>query len=118
MRRTNKITGFTLVELMIATAFIGSLLLVIALVVMQVTTLYTSGLTIKEVNAVSRTVVRDMQQSIANSDAFALAYAAKTQQLLGITTVFGNVAVGQAVKNARLFCEMMGIAIWLIYLTR
>ena len=74
MRRTNKITGFTLVELMIATAFIGSLLLVIALVVMQVTTLYTSGLTIKEVNAVSRTVVRDMQQSIANSDAFALAY--------------------------------------------
>ena len=74
MRQTNKTTGFTLVELMIATAFIGSLLLVIALVIMQVTTLYTSGLTIKEVNSVSRTVVRDMQLSVSNSDVFALAY--------------------------------------------
>jgi purine nucleosidase len=46
---------------------------------------------------------------IGVDDAFALAYAARTQHLLGITTVFGNVAVGQAVKNARLFCEKMGI---------
>lgn len=46
---------------------------------------------------------------IGVDDAFALAYAARTQRLLGITTVFGNVAVGQAVKNARLFCEKMGI---------
>ncbi|MGP4131219.1 nucleoside hydrolase [Pantoea tagorei] len=36
---------------------------------------------------------------IGVDDAFALAYAARTQRLLGITTVFGNVAVGQAVKK-------------------
>ncbi|ADU71089.1 nucleoside hydrolase [Pantoea sp. At-9b] len=54
-----------------------------------------------------RTLIFDTD--IGVDDAFALAYAARTQKLLGITTVFGNVAVGQAVKNARLFCEKMGI---------
>lgn len=46
---------------------------------------------------------------IGVDDAFALLYAARTQRLLGITTVFGNVEVGQAVKNARLFCSKMQI---------
>lgn len=46
---------------------------------------------------------------IGVDDAFALAYAAKTQQVLGITTVFGNVPVGQAVKNAKLFSQQIGL---------
>ncbi|QHM73357.1 Non-specific ribonucleoside hydrolase RihC [Mixta intestinalis] len=46
-----------------------------------------------------------LDTDIGVDDAFALAYAANTQRLLGITTVFGNVAVEQAVKNARLFCH-------------
>ena len=54
-----------------------------------------------------RTLIFDTD--IGVDDAFALAYAARTQKLLGITTVFGNVPVGQAVKNARLFCEKMAI---------
>ncbi|MEZ3500821.1 nucleoside hydrolase [Pantoea sp. KPR_PJ] len=54
-----------------------------------------------------RTLIFDTD--IGVDDAFALAFAARTQRLLGITTVFGNVAVGQAVKNARLFCEKMQI---------
>ncbi|WP_426607682.1 nucleoside hydrolase [Pantoea anthophila] len=54
-----------------------------------------------------RTLIFDTD--IGVDDAFALAYAARTQHLLGITTVFGNVAVGQAVKNARLFCQKMAI---------
>nr|WP_217268044.1 nucleoside hydrolase [Pantoea ananatis] len=56
-----------------------------------------------------RTVILDTD--IGVDDAFALAYAARTQHLLGITTVFGNVAVGQAVKNARLFCHKMAIEV-------
>ncbi|BAN98755.1 hypothetical protein E05_39890 [Plautia stali symbiont] len=55
-----------------------------------------------------RTLIFDTD--IGVDDAFALAYAARTQRLLGITTVFGNVAVGQAVKNARLFCAKMNIS--------
>ena len=54
-----------------------------------------------------RTLIFDTD--IGVDDAFALACAARTQHLLGITTVFGNVAVGQAVKNARLFCQKMAI---------
>ncbi|MFV9670543.1 nucleoside hydrolase [Pantoea sp. KXB25] len=54
-----------------------------------------------------RTLIFDTD--IGVDDAFALAYAARTQHLLGITTVFGNVPVGQAVKNARLFCGKMAI---------
>lgn len=46
---------------------------------------------------------------IGVDDAFALAYAAKTQNILGITTVFGNVPVGQAVKNAKLFAHQIGL---------
>lgn len=46
---------------------------------------------------------------IGVDDAFALAYAAKTQTILGITAVFGNVPVGQAVKNARLFSQQIGL---------
>ncbi|WP_158780460.1 nucleoside hydrolase [Pantoea sp. BAV 3049] len=46
---------------------------------------------------------------IGVDDAFALAYASKTQDILGITTVFGNVAVGQAVKNAKLFSRQIGL---------
>lgn len=46
---------------------------------------------------------------IGVDDAFALAYAAKTQTILGITTVFGNVPVGQAVKNAKLFSQLIGL---------
>ncbi len=74
MHQSSKKGGFTLIELMLSMAFIGSLLLVIAAVVMQVTSIYNRGLTIKEVNAVSRVLVRDMQQSIMNSEVFALRY--------------------------------------------
>lgn len=50
-----------------------------------------------------------LDTDIGVDDAFALAYAARTQRLLGITTVFGNVTVDQAVKNARLFCQKMAV---------
>lgn len=48
---------------------------------------------------------------IGVDDAFALAYAAKSVDILGITTVFGNVPVEQAVKNARLFSQKIGLKI-------
>lgn len=46
---------------------------------------------------------------IGVDDAFALAYAAKSCDILGITCVFGNVAVEQAVRNARLFSHKIGL---------
>ncbi len=46
---------------------------------------------------------------IGVDDAFALAYAAQTQHILGITTVFGNVPVSQAVKNAKVFSREIAL---------
>lgn len=73
-RRHHKRQGFTLIELMLAMGFVGSLLVMIALIIMQIMGLYNRGLTIKEVNQVSRTVVRDMQQSISSVDAFTVRF--------------------------------------------
>lgn len=66
--------GFTLIELMLGIGFVGSLLVLIALIIIQIMGLYNKGLTLKEVNEVSRVVVRDMQQSITSADAFRLQY--------------------------------------------
>lgn len=46
---------------------------------------------------------------IGVDDAFAIAYAAGYLDIIGITTVFGNVPVEQAVKNAKLFCEKINL---------
>lgn len=46
---------------------------------------------------------------IGVDDAFALAYAAQSVDILGITTVFGNVPVAQAVSNARLFSQKINL---------
>lgn len=46
---------------------------------------------------------------IGVDDAFALAYATKCVDIIGITTVFGNVAIDQVVSNARLFSQKIGL---------
>ncbi|MTD28160.1 nucleoside hydrolase [Erwinia sorbitola] len=46
---------------------------------------------------------------IGVDDAFALAYAAKCADIIGITAVFGNVPVEQVVSNARLFSQKIGL---------
>jgi prepilin-type N-terminal cleavage/methylation domain-containing protein len=67
MNQNKQTSGFTLVELVIAMAFIGILLMAIALTSIQLITLYNKGLTLKQVNAATRVVVQDMQANIANA---------------------------------------------------
>ncbi len=59
--------GFTVVELMIAMAFISLLLLAIILTVMQVGAIYNKGVTMKSVNQAGRIVVADMKRAIGES---------------------------------------------------
>lgn len=59
--------GFTIIEITIAMAFIATLLISVMLVGMQLMTLYNKGVTIRDVNAVIRHTVRDMQDSIAGT---------------------------------------------------
>ncbi len=64
----NRNKGFTLVELMIAMAFVSMLLLAIAFVVLRISGIYNKGVTIKAVNQAGRTIVDDMKKTIAASD--------------------------------------------------
>lgn len=57
--------GFTLVELMLAMAFIGILLLAIAMTIIQVGVLYNKGLTMKEVSQSSRSITNDVTRTAA-----------------------------------------------------
>lgn len=59
--------GFTLIELMLAMSFISILLLAIAMTIIQVGSLYNKGLTIKELNQVSRDIGADVQKGVASA---------------------------------------------------
>ena len=68
--------GFTLVELMLAMAFIGVLLVAVATTTQHMMRLYNKGSTLREINTVARTVVRDLQQSVGSASPFAVGYYA------------------------------------------
>jgi type II secretory pathway pseudopilin PulG len=70
--------GFTLIELMLSVGFIGFLLITIALTIIQIMGLYNKGLTLKEVDSVSRVIVRDMQQGISGASMFTVRYEDET----------------------------------------
>lgn len=67
------IKAFTAVELIIALAFISSLLLVIALTVLQMSNLYNRGLTIKAVSQAGTTVSDNLKDSIQAAMPFSVA---------------------------------------------
>lgn len=66
--------GFTLVELMVAMAFVSMLLLAIAFVVIQITGIYNRGVTIKAVNQAGRSIVEDMKRAIGASSPDSIVY--------------------------------------------
>lgn len=59
--------GFTIVELMLAMSFVSMLLLAIAMTTIQISQIYTRGITLREVNQAARTVVDDMQRTVGES---------------------------------------------------
>lgn len=63
----NKQRGFTIVELMIAVAFISVLLVLIAISTMYVSNIFTKGITLRTVNQAGRLVIDDMRRSVAES---------------------------------------------------
>jgi len=64
--------GFTIVELMIAMAFISLLLLAIAGAVIQIAAIHNKGLTMKSVNQSGRIIVADMKRTIGESQPFGI----------------------------------------------
>lgn len=62
--------GFTLVELLLSMAFIAVLLLAIAITVMQISSSYNRGMTVKDVNQAGRLVSEDIRYNVSSSSAF------------------------------------------------
>jgi type II secretory pathway pseudopilin PulG len=69
-RVDNQKHGFTIIELMLAMAFVSALLLAIAMTVIQIGNIYNSGITYKDVNQVGGTISNELQRSIAVSTPF------------------------------------------------
>lgn len=72
MNQDKKHTGFTLIELMLAMAFVSMLLLAITMTVIQMSNIFNRGLTLKDVNISGRTMVDSIQDTIASSSPFDL----------------------------------------------
>ena len=70
VNRSNKEQGFTLIELILAMAFLSVLLLAIAMTVIQIGNTYNRGVTLKDVNQAGRSIVSDLQRSIGESAPF------------------------------------------------
>lgn len=64
--------GFTIIELMLAMGFVSLLLLAIAMLTIHMSNVYTSGITLKEVNQSGLAVSEDIQRTIASSVPFSL----------------------------------------------
>lgn len=72
MTHDKQTAGFTLIELMLAMAFVAGLLLVIAGTTIQMMGTYAKGLTIREVNQAGRSISDDIQRTIATSTPFTI----------------------------------------------
>ncbi len=70
--RQSKI-GFTLVELMLAMTFIAVMLVAVAACVIQISTIYNRGITLRQVNQSGRTITDDLTRVINQSTPFSLA---------------------------------------------
>lgn len=68
----NNSKGFTLIELMLAMAFISVLLLGIAMTVIQIGAIYNRGTTMKEVNQASRDISDDVRRNITTAGGLSL----------------------------------------------
>jgi type II secretory pathway pseudopilin PulG len=62
--------GFTLIELVLAMSFISMLLIAIAMTTIQLTNIYTHGITLREVNQAGRSIADELQRNIASSSPF------------------------------------------------
>ena len=59
--------GFTLIELMLAMAFLGPMLVAIAALIMRVTSIYQKGLSLRAVNTNGREIISDLTRTITSS---------------------------------------------------
>jgi type II secretory pathway pseudopilin PulG len=72
MSRADKQAGFTIIELLLAMAFIAVLLLAIAMTVLQIGSTYNRGLTMKALNQASRSINDELARGVASARSFSI----------------------------------------------
>lgn len=72
MSRANYKYGFTIIELTLSMAFVSVLLIAITLTVIQISSIYNRGITLKEVNQAGRTLSTDLSNSISAATPFSI----------------------------------------------
>lgn len=70
MNRAKMRRGFTIIELMLAMTFISMLLVAIAMTTIQISNIYTKGLTLREVDQAARVISDELQRTIAAAAPF------------------------------------------------
>ena len=59
--------AFTIIELMLAMAFLGTMLLGIASLILQITNIYQKGLAIRGINTTGREIISDLSRTVGSS---------------------------------------------------
>lgn len=94
-RRVNPQAGFTLVELLLALAFVGFVLIFATTTIIQVMRTYNKGLAIKEINQTARSAMEDMSRIIRVSNPSAIVTLATTApNVTGPTANQGRICLG------------------------
>lgn len=81
-------SGFTLIELMIALAFVAFILIFATTAVVQVMQTYNKGLAFKQINQAGRTTIEDMARYLRTADPLAV----KTNAIANNRVCFGGVS--------------------------
>ena len=103
MIRRASTQGFTLVELMLALAFVGFVMIFAVITIIQVMSTYNKGLAIKEINQTARAVTEDMSRIIRGSSSLSVITAPLTDPGGNKARVcFGNVSYVWNFTNASL----------------
>jgi type II secretory pathway pseudopilin PulG len=67
MKGANRRSGFTIIEMTLATTFVSMLLISIVILTMRMTDIYTKGRTIRDVTTVGRALINDFQNTVGSS---------------------------------------------------
>ena len=84
--------GFTIIELMLAMTFVSFLLVGVALLTIQMSHIYTRGLTMKEINQAGTEVSDDIRQSIREASASKVKTATKVGYRVLCTGTYSYIA--------------------------
>lgn len=110
-RKIKSSAGFTIIELLLAMAFVSALLIIITLTVIQIGNMYNKGLTMRAVNDAGMTISADIRQTLSSSQPFDVSKAFFLQSSNGgATTNIGDAVGGRLCTGTYTYVWNLGKA--------